>query len=274
MLHRAVLLRRVPADLLAVLAPNTPAPRQVVVDLDKVVVARIDILALEPPEETQHSALQLLAKLRHVARRVDLAERHADLVLEAPEAGEQDRAREQVVLPVLALDHDGEVVLHEARAQHHGVLGQRALVGAQVLAGPEVADALGGALVQRRVAGGQVGDELVEELEGGREGFGGGVIGFGAARGGEAAGFVGVVAGVVRVELDPVVDGNGAQAHGYVVFGAVAESAVGEGFGLFDGPVGVGWWCGCLVVAGGPFAWNPSILAFGVLFWGFGAGAG
>jgi hypothetical protein len=42
------------------------------------------------------------------------------------------------------------------------------------------------------------------------------------------------------VEFDPLVPGHVAQAHGDVVFGAVTEGAVGEGFGGGEGPVWVG----------------------------------
>lgn len=147
-----VLLGRVPADPVAVLGSDGVAPRELVVDLEEVVVARHEFLGLQPAEEVHHALFELLAELRHVARRVDLGQRHADLVLQPPEPGEQDRPGEEVVLAVGPLDHDGQVVLHESRARLHRVLGQRPGRCVDVFVGPEVQDPRLRALVQGRIA--------------------------------------------------------------------------------------------------------------------------
>jgi hypothetical protein len=74
---------------------------------------------------------------------VDLRERHAKFIFEAPEACEKDSAREEIILPVWTLlkslarwiavmaaiadvvtylDHDCEIVLHESCTNLHWIL--------------------------------------------------------------------------------------------------------------------------------------------------------
>ena len=60
----------------------------------------------------------------------------------------------------------------------------------------------------------------------------------------------------MAVELDPLVPRHGAQAHSDVVLRAVAEGAVGEGFGGGEGPVWIGRWGGAGEGGGGPGSWR------------------
>ena len=108
---RFVFLGRVPTDIGRIFTAYAVGPGEVVVDLQEVVVSGDDFLGFEAAEEIHHAFLEFLAELRDVSARVDFAEGHAEFVFEAPEAGEEDRAGEEVVLAVGALDHDGEVVL-------------------------------------------------------------------------------------------------------------------------------------------------------------------
>lgn len=235
----AVLLGRVPADAVRVLAADRVAPGQLVVDLDEVVVARDQLLGLEPPEEVHHALFQLLAELGDVPGRVDLRQRHADLVLEPPEARQQDRPGVQVVLPVRLLDHDGQVVLCQPRARLHGVFRERARLGVEVFAGPEVSDPLVAALVEGRVAVAEVVGELFEELNRRRVRLGRGPAALGPAFD-DPSRLVRVEPWVVVVQFDPVVELGAAQAHGLEVL--VPEWSVGEWFGRLDRPVRI--WCG------------------------------
>lgn len=68
-------------------------------------------MRLHPAEEIHHPFLEFGLESRHVPRSVDFRKGHAEFVRQAPEAGEQDGAGEEVVLAVWALVHDGEVVL-------------------------------------------------------------------------------------------------------------------------------------------------------------------
>lgn len=221
-----VLLGRVPADAVAVLGADRVAPRELVVDLEEVVVARDELLRLQPAEEVHHALFELLAELGHVARRVDLGQGHAYLVLEPPEPGEQDGAGEEVVLAVGALDHDGQVVLGESGAGLHRVFWQRPGRGVDVFVRPEVQDPRLRAFIQGRVARGQVRSQLVEKFESRGEGFWRGPAAFGTAFD-DAPCLVVVEARVVVVELDPIVVIDVAKPHGHKVLGAVSEWPIG-----------------------------------------------
>ena len=170
-LNRLVLRRCTPGHILAILIPDAMTPRQIVVHLQKVVVAQDGRLGLHAAEEVHHALLELLAELGDVTGGVDLAERHAEFVLQAPEAGEQDRARQEVVLAIRPLEHDGQVVLHHARGHLHRVLGQGPLGDVEGLARQQIVHADGGGAVERRVALGQVGAKFFDELNGAVEGF-------------------------------------------------------------------------------------------------------
>jgi hypothetical protein len=56
---------------------------------------------------------------------MDLAQRHPELIFQPPETGEQDGAREEVVLAILPLEHDRQVVLHHTGSHLHRVFSQR-----------------------------------------------------------------------------------------------------------------------------------------------------
>lgn len=157
-LDGAVLLRRVPADGMGgrVLGPDAVRPRQVVVDLDEVVVAEDGVLGPQAAEEVHHPLFQFLLVLGHRARGVDLREGHAEFVLEAPEPRQEDRPREEVVLPVFLFDHEREVVLDEAGGRHHGVFRQGPLDDVEGLPREEVVDADVGLLEHGGVSLGEV----------------------------------------------------------------------------------------------------------------------
>jgi hypothetical protein len=87
-LHRLVLLRSEPPYPLAVLVADAAAPREIVIDLDEVVVSQDGALGLHTAEEVQHAFLQLGFEARDVAAGVDLTERHPELVRQPPEARE------------------------------------------------------------------------------------------------------------------------------------------------------------------------------------------
>lgn len=250
-LHRLVLLRREPPYPLPVLAPYALAPRQPIIHLDEVVVPQHGAPRLHPPEEVGHGLLELVLEPGHVPAGVYLAEAHPELVLEAPEAGEQDGAREEVVLPVGAFEHDGEVVLDEARGELHRVFGEGPREDVEGLARGEVVHAHGRLLEERGVALREVGAEFLEEFVGGVEGFRGRAAAFGAPRG-DARGFEGVVFQVLVVELDPFGPVHVAETEGDVVLWAVAEGTVGEGRRGGEGPVWVRGCGGSLEVHRGP----------------------
>lgn len=132
-------------------------PGEVVVDLDEVVVPQHGLARLDPAEEIHHALLELRLEARDVARGVDLGQRHAELVAQPPEPGEQDGAREEVVLAVGLLEHDGEVVLDEAAGHGHGVFGQGAGGDVEGFGGEEVVDARRGGAEEGGVALGEVG---------------------------------------------------------------------------------------------------------------------
>lgn len=210
--------RRVPAQGLGLLAVGVfgadgRAPREVVVDLEEIVVAEDGLGGLDPAEEVHHAFFQFGFEAGDGARGVDFGEGHAEFVGEAPEAGEEDGAGEEVVLGVRAFEHDGEVVLDEARAGGHGVFGEGAVRDVEGFVGGEVVDSGWGGAEEGGVALGEVGAaagggvwleggrrvgsgdggsvQLFEEFDGAVHGFGGGAAAFGAALG-DAAGFVGV----------------------------------------------------------------------------------
>lgn len=264
MLDGFILLRRVPPASLPnrpqlidvlVLGPDGVRPREVVVHLDEVVVAQHRLAGLHAAEEVHHALLELGLEAGDVARGVDFGEGHPELVLEAPEAREQDGAREQVVLPVGLLKHDGQVVLHEARGGLHRVLGERALCDVEGFAREEVVDAGGGAGVEGRVALGEVVGELLEELDRAVKGFGGGAAAL-AASFGDAAGLVGVEAEELLVKLDPLVPLHSAKAHGDVI-GTVTKGAVRNGLCGVDIPVGVRRCRRTFKFHGGPYPRGP-----------------
>lgn len=204
MLNRPILLRRKPPNPLRILIPNAMTPRQILIHLNKVIIPQHRILRLHAAEEIHHALLELVLEAGDVARGVNLTEGHAELVGEAPETREQDRAGEEVVLAIGLFEHDGEVVLDETGGDGHGVFFEGPLDDVEGFACGEVVDADGGLLEEGGVALREVGAEFFEELDGAVEGFGRGAAAFGAA-GGDAACFVVVVAHVMVVELDPFV---------------------------------------------------------------------
>lgn len=119
-------LRPAPARVLrdgevVVLGAQAGAPRQVVVGLDEIVVAEDRVGRLNAAEEIVHPPPQFTLVLRHTAGQVDLRQGHAELVREAPESRQEDASREEVVLPVLALEHDGDVVLDQPPDDFHRI---------------------------------------------------------------------------------------------------------------------------------------------------------
>ena len=144
MLNRLVLLRRTPPRhllltvfALCVFGPNGRTPRQLVVDLDEVVVAQNGLRGLDPSEEVHHALFELGFETGDVAGGVDLREGHAEFVLQAPEASKEDGAGEEVVLTVGTFEHDGQIVLDETAAGGHRVFGERWLDG-EGLMGEEI----------------------------------------------------------------------------------------------------------------------------------------
>ena len=136
MLNRLILLRRTPPLhlLLTILAfrvfrPDGRTPRQLVVDLYEVVVAQDGLRGLDSSEEVHHAFFKFGFETGNVAGCVDLREGHAEFVLQAPEASEEDRPRKEVVLAVGALEHDGQIILDETAAGGHRVFGERWLDG-------------------------------------------------------------------------------------------------------------------------------------------------
>lgn len=72
---------------------------------------------------------------------MNFGEGHAEFVAQAPETGEEDRASEEVVLAVGTLEHDGEIVLDEARRGRHGIFEEGSLFDVEGFVGGEVVDA-------------------------------------------------------------------------------------------------------------------------------------
>ena len=133
-------------------------PGQIVVDLDEIIVSQYGASRLDSAEEVHHSLFQLGFEPRDAARGVDFGKGHAEFVAQAPEAGKEDGASEEVILAVWFLKHDGEVVLDEAGGGGHGVFGQGAGGDVERFAGEDVVDARwGGGLEERRVAFWKVG---------------------------------------------------------------------------------------------------------------------
>jgi len=95
--------RTCPVNSIFILTPQALTPRQVVVDLDEVIVPQHGLLGLQSFEHVQHAFLQFLFVLRYVARRVDLRQRHSEFVFQAPEACEKDGTRQEVILAVWQL---------------------------------------------------------------------------------------------------------------------------------------------------------------------------
>ena len=158
MLNRLVLLRRTPPLhlLLTVLAlrvfrPDGQTPRQLVVDLYEVIIAQDGLRGLDSSEEVHHAFFELGFETGDVAGGVNLRERHAEFVLQAPEASEEDGAREEIVLTVGTFEHDGQIVLNETAASGHRVFGERWLDG-EGLVGEEVAYGGWGASIEAWVA--------------------------------------------------------------------------------------------------------------------------
>lgn len=87
---------------------------------------------------------------------MDLGERHAKFVAQAPETGEEDGAGEEVVLAVGALEHDGQIVLHQASAGGHWVLGEGALYYVEGFARGEVVNSGGSGGIEGGIALGKV----------------------------------------------------------------------------------------------------------------------
>ena len=213
--------------------------------MDEVVVAQHGGFGFDPAEEVLHALFEARFESWDCAGSVDFGEGEAEFVFEAPEAREQDCAGEEVGVAVGALEHDGEVVLDQARGELHGAFGDAVDgevrgAGVEDFACEEVGEADGRAVEHGWVGLGEVCGEFFEELEGGGvdcwiwddlDAFGG--------AGGEALGFGGVEAEIVVVELDPVVPVHAAEAEVDVVFGPVAEGAVGERFGVCGRPVWV-----------------------------------
>ena len=55
---------------------------------------------------------------------MDFREGHAEFFRQAPEAGQQDGASEEVILAVGFLDHERNVILDHAAGEGHGIFGQ------------------------------------------------------------------------------------------------------------------------------------------------------
>lgn len=108
-----------------VFVPEAAAPGQVVVGLNEVVVPKHRVGRLHPPEEVFHPPPQLALVVRHATGQVDFGQGLAELVREAPEAGQKDAPREEVVLPVCPLEHDGDVVLNQSSDDLHRIGRQR-----------------------------------------------------------------------------------------------------------------------------------------------------
>lgn len=104
-----------------ILGSEAGAPGQVVVGLDEVVVAEDWVGRLDPAEEVLHPPPQFALVLRHVAGDMDFGQGHAKFVREAPEAGQKNAAREEVVLPVCPLEHNGDVVLDQPPYDFHRI---------------------------------------------------------------------------------------------------------------------------------------------------------
>lgn len=151
MLDGSVLLGRLPAQPGRVLGADAPRPGQGVVDLDEVVVARVELVAAEAGEELAHAGLELFFELWHVAAGVNVRHAHAELVLEAPEPGEEDGPGEQIVLAVWLFDHKGQVILNEASCHAHGIFLERSLRDVERLSRPQILDSDVGAPIQRRI---------------------------------------------------------------------------------------------------------------------------
>lgn len=117
---------QVPADALVdgevvVFGAEFGAPGKVVVRLDEVVVAKDGVGRLEPAEEVFYPPSQFTLVLRHAAGRVDFGQGHAEFVREAPEASQKDAPREEVILPVRPLEHDGDIVLDQPPDNFHRI---------------------------------------------------------------------------------------------------------------------------------------------------------
>lgn len=152
-----VLPRRVPAHhVLGVLGSDAPAPRQVIIHLQEIIVPHHRIRRLHPPEEILHPPFELAPEPGHVAGGVDLRERKAEFVAQSPESGEQDGAREEVVLSVALFEHDRQVVLDHAARGGHGVFGQGTVVDVEGFARGEVVHPHVGFAEEGRVALGEV----------------------------------------------------------------------------------------------------------------------
>lgn len=61
---------------------------------------------LHTGEEVVHPLLQPLAIPRHIAALMDLVQAHAHLIVQAPEPGQQDAPRAQIIPAVVPLHHD------------------------------------------------------------------------------------------------------------------------------------------------------------------------
>ena len=91
---------------------------------------------------------------------MDFGKRHAEFVLEAPEAREKDGAREEIVLAVFPFDHEREVILDEPCGHLHWVFGQWPLDDVERVAYKEVVDPESGLFEERGVALGEIGTPI------------------------------------------------------------------------------------------------------------------
>lgn len=66
--------------MLLILIANAARPCQIIVDLEKIVVAQDGVGGVEPAEEIHHAPFELCFELRHGAGGVDFGEGEAEFI--------------------------------------------------------------------------------------------------------------------------------------------------------------------------------------------------